>query len=99
MHHCRLKNGSIGRCRARKNVDGNNISVNYGLITSAGLDPIEKKPLAFFHPGSKILSVGSFGCNLNCPFCQNSSIAAASAENAVTEFYSPVKLASLAEKT
>jgi len=47
----------------------------YGLISSLALDPIEKKPLAFFHPGSMILSIGSLGCNLDCPFCQNSSIA------------------------
>lgn len=99
MHHCRIKNGKTGRCRVRKNADGKNTPVNYGLVTSVALDPIEKKPLVSFHPGSKILSVGSFGCNLNCPFCQNASIAAASVENAVTEFYSPVKLAELAEKT
>ena len=47
---------------------------NYGRITSVALDPIEKKPLRNFHPGSKILSVGSFGCNLRCPFCQNYAI-------------------------
>ena len=47
------------------------MSLNYGRVTSAALDPIEKKPLARFYPGSMILSVGSFGCNLNCPFCQN----------------------------
>ena len=47
---------------------------NYGRITSLALDPIEKKPLARFHPGSMILSVGSYGCNLRCPFCQNYSI-------------------------
>lgn len=50
---------------------------NYGRITSVALDPIEKKPLARFRPGSRILSVGSYGCNLSCPFCQNASIAAA----------------------
>jgi pyruvate formate lyase activating enzyme len=48
---------------------------NYGQLTSIALDPIEKKPLAYYLPGSKVLSVGSFGCNLNCAFCQNSSIA------------------------
>lgn len=98
MHHCRLRNGTTGRCRNRKNVAGKNISVNYGLITSIALDPIEKKPLAFFHPGSKILSVGSFGCNFDCPFCQNHSIAAASIENTITDFYSPTELAELAVK-
>ena len=48
--------------------------VNYGLITALALDPIEKKPLRNFHPGSLILSAGSYGCNLRCPFCQNNSI-------------------------
>ena len=49
-------------------------AANYGRITSLALDPIEKKPLNRFHPGSKIVSVGSFGCNLRCPFCQNDEI-------------------------
>lgn len=53
------------------------VDQNYGRITSLALDPIEKKPLAQFMPGSKVLSVGSYGCNLRCPFCQNASIACA----------------------
>lgn len=76
-HHCRIPEGAFGRCRARKNVGGKIICSNYGKITSIALDPIEKKPLAYFHPGSKVLSVGSYGCNLACPFCQNYEIAAA----------------------
>ena len=76
-HHCRLKVGEIGKCRARYN-DGEKITaLNYGRITSIALDPIEKKPLYKFFPGSTILSVGSFGCNLNCPFCQNYEISMA----------------------
>ncbi len=67
----------MGRCRARVARDGEVVSLNYGLATSLALDPIEKKPLARFHPGSTVLSVGSFGCNLSCPFCQNASIAQA----------------------
>jgi pyruvate formate lyase activating enzyme len=51
------------------------IADNYGGLTAEALDPIEKKPLAAFRPGSMILSVGSYGCNLSCPFCQNSAIA------------------------
>lgn len=47
---------------------------NYGRVTAMALDPIEKKPLTMFMPGSKILSIGSYGCNLHCPFCQNSEI-------------------------
>lgn len=76
-HHCRLNVGEIGKCRARYN-DGEKITaLNYGRITSIALDPIEKKPLYKFFPGSTILSVGSFGCNLNCPFCQNYEISMA----------------------
>ena len=74
-HACALEEGRTGLCRARKNRNGNVVSTNYGKITSIGLDPIEKKPLARFMPGSQILSVGSFGCNLSCPFCQNYTIA------------------------
>lgn len=75
--HCSLVEGEIGACRARFN-DGEKITaLNYGAITSIALDPIEKKPLYKFFPGSRILSVGSYGCNLNCPFCQNHEISMA----------------------
>lgn len=74
MHHCVLSNGQTGRCKARKNIDDKIIDDNFAKVTAVSLDPIEKKPLRNFYPGSKILSVGSYGCNLNCPFCQNSEI-------------------------
>ena len=76
-HHCTLEPGEVGRCRARGNDGEGIVDINYGRLTSLALDPIEKKPLYRFHPGSFILSVGSFGCNLNCPFCQNYSISMA----------------------
>jgi pyruvate formate lyase activating enzyme len=82
-HACVLEEGQTGLCRARKNRNGTVVSINYGKITSIGLDPIEKKPLARFMPGSKILSVGSFGCNLSCPFCQNFAIACGDEEISV----------------
>ena len=76
-HHCQLEKGEIGKCRGRFN-DGEKITaLNYGAMTSIALDPIEKKPLYHFFPGSWILSVGSYGCNLNCPFCQNFEISMA----------------------
>lgn len=76
-HHCQLETGEVGKCRGRFN-DGEKITaLNYGAITSIALDPIEKKPLYHFFPGSWILSVGSYGCNLNCPFCQNFEISMA----------------------
>ena len=74
IHECNLEEGQLGRCRARKNEGGKIVCDNYGKITSIALDPIEKKPLNYFYPGTKILSVGSYGCNMNCDFCQNHSI-------------------------
>lgn len=94
-HHCRLEVGEVGKCRARFN-DGEKIfALNYGEITSLALDPIEKKPLYHFFPGSFILSVGSYGCNLNCPFCQNFEISMADS-TFPTKKISPEELASLA---
>ncbi|HHW00773.1 MAG TPA: AmmeMemoRadiSam system radical SAM enzyme [Clostridiaceae bacterium] len=74
-HNCIIKPGSTGVCRARANMKGELYSLNYGKITAIALDPIGKKPLKNFHPGSMILSVGTFGCNLKCSFCQNWTIA------------------------
>lgn len=91
--HCRPMPGEIGRCGARQNVGGTLVSLNYGQITSIALDPIEKKPLYHFHPGSGILSVGSFGCNLSCQFCQNWRI---STERPVTQYLPPDGLAQMA---
>ncbi len=73
-HHCRLSQGRTGLCKARHNNNGRIEPVRYGSITSMALDPIEKKPLAGFMPGKNILSVGSFGCNMICSFCQNHEI-------------------------
>ena len=77
MHGCLLREGQTGRCRARVCRNGQVVAGNYGKITSLALDPIEKKPLNRFYPGSYILSVGSYGCNLSCRFCQNYEIAQA----------------------
>lgn len=85
MHHCHLMPGQRGICRARKNVDGKIICENYGYLTAMALDPIEKKPLRRFKPGSMVLSVGSFGCNLRCPFCQNHAISMLSADEAADQ--------------
>lgn len=92
MHHCLLQPGQIGRCRARKNENGKSRPVNYGRLTALALDHIEKKPLAMFAPGSRILSAGSFGCNLSCPFCQNYEISMCE-EEPETVYVSPERLA------
>ncbi|MCL2053262.1 MAG: AmmeMemoRadiSam system radical SAM enzyme [Oscillospiraceae bacterium] len=76
-HGCALSEGETGLCGARRSIGGEVKCINYGKITSMSLDPIEKKPFYHFFPGSMILSVGSFGCNFNCGFCQNHSISMA----------------------
>ena len=96
FHHCKLEEGQTSLCRARTCRDGAVIPLNYGKLTSLDLDPIEKKPLRRFHPGSLILSVGSFGCNLRCPFCQNHEISMAGDSGIPTVEVSPEQLAAQA---
>ena len=74
FRHCNISEGGLGFCGARTCDNGEVKAANYGRVTSLALDPIEKKPLARFRPGSYIVSVGSYGCNLRCPFCQNYQI-------------------------
>lgn len=96
-HECRLKEGGLGYCGVRTSDGTRVVSLNYGRATALALDPIEKKPLARFHRGSKVLSYGSFGCNLRCPFCQNADIATARADDAPpTRYLSPEELVSRA---
>lgn len=73
-HRCVIAEGESGHCHARINSLGILYAQTYGVVSSLALDPIEKKPLAHFYPGSQILSFGSFGCNLSCLFCQNHEI-------------------------
>ncbi len=93
MHHCTLDDGQWGVCGARKNENGLVKCKNYGMVTALALDPIEKKPLKMFYPGSKILSAGSFGCNLKCPFCQNHEISMVRQHMPGAVYLSPEKLA------
>lgn len=74
--HCQLVDGEVGWCGARECEDGKVIPRTYGLISSLATDPIEKKPLYHFLPGTGILSIGSHGCNMGCLHCQNYSISA-----------------------
>ena len=73
-HRCLIKEGQSSRCLSRKNIGGKLYSLNYGKVLGAALDPIEKKPLYHFYPSSYIFSVGTFGCNFDCLFCQNHSL-------------------------
>ena len=97
---CNLNEGAVGLCHARKYEDGRFKCANYGLITSIALDPIEKKPLNLFYPGSNIISVGSYGCNLRCPFCQNHEISYGFGQHYQMgcRYISPGELADIAEE-
>lgn len=93
---CKLREGQIGFCRARSNIGGKIVPINYGQATSLALDPIEKKPLMRFCPGTYILSYGSYGCNLRCPYCQNASISMAGPDNCPHRLITPEGLTDLA---
>ena len=95
-NYCNLSEGQTGICKARSNKDGKIIPINYGHITSLALDPIEKKPIRRFQSGKNILSVGSFGCNLKCSFCQNYNISTVGEEKARSEYKSPAQLVEMA---
>ena len=73
-HNCIIADGKTGICGARKNNGGSIELITYGVISGYALDPVEKKPLYHFYPGTNILSVGSYGCNMRCDFCQNYNI-------------------------
>ena len=101
FRHCNINERETGFCGARSCDEGKVVCANYGRITSLALDPIEKKPLQRFHPGSMVLSVGSYGCNLRCPFCQNYEISWSDKALHLadkTEYLPPDTWAELAEK-
>lgn len=95
-HRCKLSENQAGLCKARSNINEKIVPVNYGEITSIALDPIEKKPLRRFYPGSMILSVGSFGCNLKCSFCQNYEISMVGKCGINTQHVTPESLTQIA---
>ena len=102
FRHCNIPEGKVGFCGGRISRNGKVVAYNYGKITSLALDPIEKKPLARFFPGSMILSVGSYGCNLRCPFCQNHDISWSEQSKVyarTADEVSPEELVDLAVKT
>ncbi len=70
-NHCRIKEGQAGLCKVRQVIDGELKAFGYGLLSGMHSDPIEKKPLYHFLPGSEIFSIGGWGCNFSCSFCQN----------------------------
>lgn len=96
--YCLLGDGQNGFCYIRKNIDGKLYSLGYGKPTGFGLDPIEKKPLNHFYPGTQILSFGTAGCNLGCKFCQNWSTSKARIDDVNSISASPEQVVSLAKK-
>ena len=93
---CTIPEGGTDFCHARTCQDGRVAAGNYSRITSVAIDPVEKKPLAEWHPGARVLSVGSYGCNMRCPFCQNFEISQRGADGAPWRETSPQELVDLA---
>jgi len=95
---CMLAPGAVGACRARGNVGGTVVPLGYGRVTSLAVDPVEKKPLARWKSGSDVLSLGGYGCNLHCPWCQNYDISQAGEKDAGWREVSPEEVVSLAKR-
>ncbi len=88
-HHCRIKDGGRGICRSRECRGGKLYALSYGMLCAVAIDPVEKKPLNMFMPGTDCLSLSCTGCNLSCRWCQNSSISQVAPEEAECSFLSP----------
>ena len=96
--YCKIGEGQAGFCFIRQNIDGKLYSIGYGRPTGFAIDPIEKKPLHHFYPGSGILSFGTAGCNLGCKFCQNWSMSKAKIDDLKALHVSPEDVVKLAKK-
>ncbi|MEM3811701.1 MAG: AmmeMemoRadiSam system radical SAM enzyme [Thermoplasmata archaeon] len=96
-HRCYLKIENMGICGVRKNVDNKLYSEVYGFVSAISNDPIEKKPLFHFHPGSWIFSVSTIGCNLRCMYCQNYELSRGLIPRSQLEYYTPEELVSIAK--
>ena len=97
-HHCHIAEGKAGICRSRRNHDGMLVSEVYGKPCALAIDPVEKKPLYHFHPGTTCLSLACTGCNFRCLNCQNHDISQASPEQADYYRLSPEEVVSLCLK-
>lgn len=96
--YCTLSDGQNGFCYIRKNIDNKLYSLGYGRPTGFAVDPIEKKPLSHFLPGTDILSFGTAGCNLGCKFCQNWSMSKAKIDNIESLYCTPEEVIKIAKK-
>ncbi|MBQ6199983.1 MAG: AmmeMemoRadiSam system radical SAM enzyme, partial [Prevotella sp.] len=97
-HHCHIAEGKTGVCRSRRNYDGVLVSEVYGKPCALAVDPVEKKPLYHFHPGTTCLSIACTGCNFRCLNCQNHDISQASPEQVDHYNLSPEEVVSLCLK-
>lgn len=95
--NCIINPNDRGDCQVRENKDGILYALNYGQVSSASSDPIEKKPLYHFQPGTETYSIGSIGCNFECPFCQNWNISFADIKKFPTKKITPEELIELAK--
>ena len=94
--HCHIGEGQAGFCFIRKNEGGRLLQLGYGRPAAVAMDPIEKKPLNHFFPGTKVLSMGTAGCNMGCFFCQNWDISKAKADQVNAVDLSPEQVVDLA---
>ena len=97
-HHCRIKEGGRGLCRSRECRDGKLYALSYGMPCALADDPVEKKPLNRFMPGTRCLSLSCTGCNLSCRWCQNSSISQVAPEDADATVLSPEEIVGICLK-
>ncbi|HOW51984.1 MAG TPA: AmmeMemoRadiSam system radical SAM enzyme [bacterium] len=97
-HFCTLSDGQTGICKVRRNIKGKLYSLIYGQPVALNNDPVEKKPLFHFHPGTKTLSIATVGCNMNCNFCQNWEISQATPDSVTPYDMTPAQVVALAKK-
>ncbi|MCW4050202.1 MAG: AmmeMemoRadiSam system radical SAM enzyme [Candidatus Bathyarchaeota archaeon] len=93
---CVIQPGKRGFCGTKENQNGKLVSLTYGHISALAVDPIEKKPLAHFYPGSRALSISSVGCSFTCPWCQNYHISTGNIENHQTRYMHPEEVVEIA---
>ena len=97
---CRINRGQVGRCHVRKNIGGVLVSLNYDKLCAANDDPVEKKPLFHFQPGSKSFSIAAPGCNFQCIFCQNWQISQMPLQDVIEgSYYTPKAIVDAAVQT
>lgn len=97
-HRCHILEGKTGRCQSRRNVGGHLVSEVYGRPCALAIDPVEKKPLYHFHPGTKCLSIACTGCNLRCHNCQNHDISQAAPDEVRSMALLPEEVVGLCEE-